>query len=125
MAYFLIAIIVIFTAGFLVLSSRIIFAGSISFLKTKAKVVPATVLNRRKQDMLRSSGIYTNYFILFDLGKGDRLELPVGKQLYKKCHIGKEGILTYKGELFISFKDKPEPKPLKETYILNGQVVEK
>ena len=125
MGYFLIAVIVIFTVGFFVLTSRIVFAGSISFLKNKAKSVPATVLNKRKQDMLRSSGVYTNYFILFDLGNGDRLEMPVGKWLYKKSPIGKKGILTYKGGLFISFKDIPEESPPKETYILNGEIVEK
>lgn len=108
-----------------VLLSRVFFAGTLSFVKTKSKSVPAVILGKRKKDMLRPSGIYTIYFVCFDLGNGDKMELPVDKKLFKADNLGQRGILTYKGEIFVSFvleKDMPKPK---QTYILNGQVVEK
>lgn len=111
------------------LLARVFFAGSVTFIKNKAKTVSATVLGKRKKDMFRSSGIYTNYFITFDLGGSDRLELPVNKKLFKADNIGKSGKLTYKGGFFVSFitdeELKSKEKPKKETYILNGEVVEK
>jgi len=108
-----------------VLLSRVFFAGTLSFVKTKSKSVKAVVLGKRKKDMYRASGIYTNHFILFDLGNGDKMELPVNKRLFYEDNIGKSGILTYKGEIFVSFvSDEDLPKP-KETYILNGKIVEK
>ena len=107
------------------LLSRVFFAGTLSFVKIKTKSVSALVLGKRKKDMYRHSGIYTNYFMCFDLGNGDRIELPVNKKQFKADNIGKRGVLTYKGEIFVSFildEDKPKPK---ETYILNGKAVEK
>lgn len=123
----IIAIVIVVIAIAIVLISRVFFAGSITFVKTKSKTVSAVVLNKRKKDMLRSSGVYTNYFMLFDLGNNDKLELPINKKLYKRTELGQKGTLTYKGGYFISFvpeEEKPE-KPKKETYILNGVVVEK
>lgn len=125
MGEIIILILIIFVSIAAILMSRIIFAGSVTFLKNKAKSVPATVLNKRKQDMFRTSGLYTNYFILFDLGNNDRMELPVNKRLYRQSAIGQKGILTYKGGLFISFKDEKDEEMPKETYILNGEVIEK
>lgn len=108
-----------------VLLSRVFFAGTLSFVKTKSKSVNAVILGKRKKDMYRASGIYTNHFILFDLGNGDKMELPVNKRLFREDNIGKSGILTYKGEIFVSFVLEKDIPKQKETYILNGQVVEK
>lgn len=108
------------------LLSRVFFAGSATFVKTKTRRTDATVLGKRKKDMYRSSGIYTNYFITFDLGHGDKLELPVTKKVWRQDNIGKSGVLTYKGEIFINFDiGKTTEKTKKETYILNGEVIEK
>ncbi len=120
-----ILLVVLFGGVAVALLSRVFFAGTLTFVKSKSKSVPAVVLGKRKKDMYRASGIYTNHFILFDLGNGDKMELPVNKKLFRADNIGKSGILTYKGEIFISFVlDEDMPKP-KETYVLNGQVVEK
>ena len=103
------------------------FSGTVSFIKAKSRESKAKILNRRKQDMLRASGPYTNYFILFGLEGNDRIELPVSKRLYKKAQIGKTGILTYKGSYFIDFvfDEDIKKEPKKEAYILNGEIVEK
>ena len=115
--------------GAVVLLLRVIFAGASTYIKTPVqKNVKARVISKRKQDMLRASGPYTNYYILFDLGNNDKLEFSVGKHLYKKCNSEDKGSLSFKGGIFISFtldKDLPPPPPKKETYILNGEVVEK
>ena len=108
-----------------ILLSRITFYGAVSSIRSKPKEASATILNKRKQDMMRSSGVYTNYFMLFDLGGGDKLELPINKKLFKADNIGKSGTLIYKGGIFISFTEAAPPKPKKETYVLNGEVVEK
>lgn len=122
---FAIVVVVAFLGVFLLL--RMGFSGAHSFIKSKSKTVQAKILSKRKQDMLRSSGPYTNYFIWFSIGESDKIELPVNKRLYKKAHAGKTGILTYKGGLFISFifDEDIKKEPKKETYILNGEIVEK
>ncbi len=123
----LVAILIIL--GAVVFLFRMMFSGASTYIKTPTqKNVSATVINKRKQDMMRSSGVYTNYFVLFDLGQNDRLEFPVSKHLYKKCNSGDTGKLSYKGSIFVSFifdRDLPPPAPKKETYILNGEVIEK
>lgn len=112
--------------GGVVFLLRILFAGSVTYIKTPTqKNVDATVISKRKQDMMRSTGAYTNYFILFKLGENDSLEFPVGKHLYKKCNSGDKGKLSYKGSIFMSFVLEKDLPPKKETYILNGEVVEK
>ena len=120
-------ILILLGSGFIAMISRILFAGSLTFIKTKTKQAEAVIINKRKREMYRSSGIYTNYFVLFRLGENDTMELPVNKKLFKADNLGKSGILTYKGEIFISFTpdEDIQKKPKKETYILNGQVVEK
>lgn len=127
MGYVIIFSVIAVVAVGITLLSRVFFAGSVSFVKTKSKTVPAKILNKRKKDMLRASGVYTNFFMLFDLGNGDKLELPINKKLYKKDNLGKTGMLTYKGGIFVNFvlDDDLPTKPKKETYILNGEVVEK
>ena len=104
-----------------VLLFRLLFSGTHTFVKTPKKQVRAKILGKRSQDRLRSSGVYTNYFITFELGENDRFELPVDKKLFKEENIGKCGILIYKGELFISFdEDAKESENEKSTVILNG-----
>lgn len=123
----LMGIFIIFALFAVSLLFRSGFSGSVSFFKSKAKKSHAEILNKRKQDMFRPSGPYTNYFILFGMDGNDRLELPVNKRLYKKAVIGKKGILTYKGSYFIDFvfEEDVKEEPKKETYILNGEVIEK
>ena len=97
----LVALLVI--GGGVVFLLRILFAGSVTYIKTPTqKNVDATVISKRKQDMMRSSGVYTNYFILFKIGENDSLEFPVSKHLYKKCNSGDKGKLSYKGSIFMS-----------------------
>ncbi|MBQ8145776.1 MAG: DUF2500 domain-containing protein [Clostridia bacterium] len=121
--------VILIILGAVVLLFRMMLAGASTYIKTPTqKNVNATVIGKRKQDMMRSSGAYTNYFVLFDLGQNDRLEFPVSKHLYKKCNPGDTGKLSYKGSIFLSFaldRELPPPPPKKETYILNGEVVEK
>lgn len=89
-----------------ILFFRVLFSGSHTFVKSEKKQVRAKILGKRFQDRMRASGVYTNYFITFELGESDRLELPVNKKLFKKENIGKCGILTYKGGVFISFEEE-------------------
>lgn len=103
-----------------VLLFRVIFSGSRTFVKAPKKQVRATILGKRSRDVLRASGVYTNYFITFELRSDDRIEFPVDKALFKEENIGKSGILTYKGGLFISFDEENDNEEEKSTVILNG-----
>ena len=106
---------------------RVLFAGSLTSLRTKARSLNATIVGKREKDVMRKSGVYTNYFITFKLSQGDCLEFSVSKSLYAKDNLGVGGVLYYKGERFVDFKEGatlPVPEE-KQTYILNGQVVEK
>ena len=129
LVYLILLMSVVIIGGAVLLLLRVVFAGASTYIKTPVqKNVKARVISKRKQDMLRASGPYTNYYILFDLGNNDKLEFSVGKHLYKKCNSEDKGSLSFKGGIFISFtldKDLPPPPPKKETYILNGEVVEK
>ena len=106
---------------------RAVFFGSMTYIKTTPKTVHATVLDKRKQDMLRQTGVYTNYFVYFQLSETDKIELSVGKRIYSKASPGKTGLLTYKGNVFrdFIFDEDTAPKQQKETYVLNGEVIEK
>ena len=129
-----IAFFVIFFGGFIamvifaiVTLLRTLFSGSVAHIRTKARSVNATIVGKREHDVMRKSGVYTNYFITFELSKGDCLEFSVSKSLYKKDNIGAVGVLCYKGERFVNFKEGATlaPPAEKQTYILNGQVTEK
>ena len=122
LGFFIFVIIAIFAV-----LGKVLFSGATSFIKSPPKKAHVTILDKRKQDMLRSSGVYTNYFVCFKLSHDDKLELPVNKRLYKKATVGDTGTLTYKGNYFVSFVfDKDlKPKSQKETYILNGEIIEK
>ena len=105
----------------IVLLFRVIFAGSHTFVKTPKKQLRATIFGKRSRDVFRASGVYTNYFITFELGEGDYIELSVDKKLFKEENIGVRGILTYKGNIFLSFvEEKDETEGEKSTVILNG-----
>ena len=58
------AVMVVFAVAFLL---RTLLFGSVTRIKTKAKAKEATIVGKRKKDMMRSSGVYTNYFVTFDL----------------------------------------------------------
>lgn len=117
----------------IVLLLRVLFAGSLGMVKTKTKCATATVRGKYKVDKMRSSGVYTIYFMRFELSKDDTIELPVPKKIFKKAPPGTEGTLYYKGSYFVDFvineenKEKPqnEEAAKEETYILNGEVVKK
>ena len=122
-----IAFFIIILALVLVLLARALFSGTFTFIKTKTKKASATVLGKRKKEILGRL-IRTVYFIRFDLGNGDSIELPVNKKLFYKENVGKSGVLTYKGSYFIDFEEGgtlPQPKPEKQAYVLNGEVIEK
>ena len=123
----ILSVLVLAVLGAITVIGKVLFSGSLSFIKSETKKTRATVLNKRKQDMLRSSGPYTNYYIYFQLSENDKMEFPVNKRLYKRANVGDTGTLTYKGMYFVGFafdKDiKEEPK--KETYTLNGEIIEK
>ena len=76
-----------------VLLFRLLFSSTHTFVKTPKKQVRAKILGKRSQDRLRASGVYTNYFITFELSGNDRLELPVDKKLFKEENVGKCGRL--------------------------------
>ncbi|MBO5312802.1 MAG: DUF2500 family protein [Clostridia bacterium] len=122
-AFSAVAMLILGGVGF----GRVLFHGSVTHIKAKRHSdVPATVKGKYKVDKMRSSGIYTIYFVNFQLDKDDFLEFPVSKKIYKKYDVGTEGYLSYKGSYFIDFTTAPPPKEQKkETYILNGEIVEK
>ena len=129
-----IAIFIVMFGGFfamvvfaVVMLFRVLFAGSLTSLRTKARSLNATVVGKREKDVMRKSGVYTNYFVTFELNKGDCLEFSVSKSFYKMDNLGATGVLSYKGESFVDFKEGAAltPPEEKQTYILNGQVVEK
>ena len=112
------------------LFGRAVFSGSLGFIKTKTKEAKATVRGKYKVDKLRSSGVYTVYFMRFQLSENDSMEVPVSKKIFKKAMPNDTGTLFYKGSYFVDFildRDvkKKEEAPKEETYILNGEVVKK
>ena len=123
--------IAVFIIGIVVLL-RVLFSGSIGLVKTKTKCSPATVKGKYKVDKMRSCGVYTIYFMRFELSKDDTIELPVSKKIFKKAPPGTTGMLYYKGSYFVDFVIDEEAKETKNeeaqeasTYILNGEVVKK
>lgn len=98
---------VLFVVGAILLY-RVFSSGSTG-RKAPILKVPATVLGKRFDEVTRGSsamGTITTtkyYYITFDLGNGDTIELLADKETFQDDNVGKSGILTYKGTKFLGF----------------------
>lgn len=68
----------------------------------------ATVLGKRTDEVTHHNAAFASittkyYYVTFDLGNGDTMELSTDKHTYKDDNIGKSGTLVYKGSKFINF----------------------
>ena len=94
--------IAIFAVGIIFLI-KIFFAPAFSSGRVRKKqTAVVTVLGKREEVLMNSSGIVTLYFVTFDLGN-DILELMVPKSYYKDLSYGDKGNLSHTGDRFNRF----------------------
>lgn len=76
--------------------------------RKKEHSTPATVVNKRVQEVLRKSGLSSYYFVLFGTGANSKIELLVTKEQFEAIEVGTSGTLTYKAATFISFLENEQ-----------------
>lgn len=91
--------IVLFVIAIVVLCN-IFFIPQIKTLKSKTQTQNGVkVVDKRKEKFSNPNGIYTLYFITFELENKDRIELKTTKGVYNKANYDDIGVIKYKSEV--------------------------
>lgn len=71
-----------------------------AFDPNAAQIEPASVVMKRKRTVRRKKGgpAETQYFVIFGLGRYQRMEFPISQELYQTLSNGDRGTLAYRQE---------------------------
>ena len=113
MALFIVLGGVLLAAVGIIILGRVFTVGTVGGRRVPVQKKCATILGKRKEEIMRGTGgmgalMHTRYYITFDLGDGDTIELFADKELFNDSNIGKSGILTFKGSKYIGFIENSE-----------------
>lgn len=82
-------------------------------LFAKKQTAAVTVRKRYTEEFPMTVGLVRRNrkerYLEFETDKGERVNLPVGEELYGQCPMGTKGMLTWRGNLLVDFVPQRMP----------------
>lgn len=104
---FMFVIVPIFILGIFMLIIGTAFANGIKYAKDKKKpIIPVEAKIVTKRTEVWGDHSNTSYYVTFELLNAERMELKVHDNQYGFLVEGDKGILSFQGDIFVSFERK-------------------
>lgn len=104
---FMFIVVPVFIFGIFILVIGTMFANGIKYAKDKSKpVIPVEAKIVSKRTKVWGEHSHTSYYVTFELINGERMELKVDDSKYGFLVEGDIGVLSFQGEIFVSFERK-------------------